>query len=74
MSDKDLVTAFFGINEAVITVQLASRERDRNISWIAAAIWINSSCGNYLNISAVSPSGELFSKCKRFRALSSRGK
>ena len=32
MSDRDLVTAFFGINEAVITVQLASKERERNIS------------------------------------------
>ena len=41
MSDKDLVTAFFGINEFVITVQLASKERDRNISWIAAAILID---------------------------------
>ena len=49
MSDRDLVTAFFGISEAVMIVQLASKERERNPSWIAAAILINSSCGNCLS-------------------------
>ena len=75
MSDKDLVTAVFGINEAVVTVRLASKERDRNIPWIAAAIFDNSSSGNCLSISAVSPSGELFPKCKRCcKALRNLGK
>ena len=39
MSDKDLVISFFGINEAVITVQLAAKDKERNISWMAAAIF-----------------------------------
>ena len=74
MADKDLVSSFFGINVAVMTVQLAAKDKERNISWMAAAMLSNSLSGICLSISAVNPSGELFPRCNRFRARSKLGK
>ena len=48
MSDKDLVISFFGISEAVITVQPAPKDKELNISWTATAILGNCHFGQLI--------------------------